>query len=99
MFQFNIPPEDMAITGFTKKDNSFLVNNQPRIFVGLKDNYGKFYKIGYALQYKNRKLSMYRCLKHIPYDINICKINVNYMETQDVDSYYLYKKNKLYVLK
>ena len=99
MFRFRINNENMTVTGFTKKDNSFLVNNQPRIFIGLKDNTGKIYKIGYSLQYKNRKLSMYRCLKDINYDIIICELDTNYMEKQDIDTYEICKKNKLYLLK
>ena len=98
MSRFVFSNEDMVIIGFTKKDNSFLVNNKPRIFLGVKDDSGEIFKIGFSLEYKNRKLSMYRCLKKINYDIDICDINTNFMEKQDIETYDIINKNRRYHL-
>jgi|SaaInlStandDraft_1057018.scaffolds.fasta_scaffold355522_2 hypothetical protein len=96
------PYEDMIITGFIKKNYPKNINNHPRIFLGLKnkDGSGDVYKIGYKLQYKNKKLSMYRILIMVTYEISFCDIDKKYMESQDIETldFYTNKKHLFYTM-
>jgi hypothetical protein len=81
-----------VILGFTKRDNSTLINNNPRIFLGYKNADGDVMKIGYTIGMINRKMTMYRSLLDINYDIDICDINTDFMEDRDIEYYNNYLK-------
>ena len=73
-----------VILGFTKRDNSTLINNHPRIFLGYKNADGDVMKIGYTIGMVNRKMTMYRSL---------LDINTDFMEDRDIEYYNNYLKD------
>lgn len=76
--------ENKIIFGFYKKEDSKIINNHPRIYIGIKDYETGLKRVGYKVFFVNNKLTLDYYFYDISESIEFCDINTKYMEDQDI---------------
>lgn len=78
---FNNKHTKSSIFGFYRINNQKILNNHPRIHIGVNVN-NNLYRYGYII---NHKLNLVPCFYLINEPITICKINKKYMSKEDIE--------------